>query len=206
VGRAVARGEVAPVTEPRRIAVVRDYDQLVAALRAHALAIGATRRQIDEVAGLPSRYTATLLAPGAVKALGRTSMGPILGALGLMLVVVEDADAMAKHAKRLGTGKRSYQLNGAKNASIVLRFSRRKLRKMALASAAARMLKIPARKRQSIARKAGKARMEKITPEQRSEFARVGAKARWKGHHASSLPMSTTRKKPYKTSIVRDLS
>lgn len=165
------------MTSPRQLATVRSYDELIAALRARSLELNATREAIDEVAGLQKGYTAKVLAPAAPKGLGRISMGPLLGALGVVLVMVEDAESRA--VKRVGGGKLSYQLNGAENAPVILKFSRRKMRKMALASAAARMKKIPASKRRAIARKAGKARGSKCGPERLSEVGRMAAKARW---------------------------
>ncbi len=149
------------MTEPRQIATVRDYDGLIEALRARALEIGATREAIDEVGGLQKGYAAKVLAPSAVKGLGRMSMGPVLGALGLMLVVVEDVAAMAKYSSRLGIGQRAYMLNGVQNRPIILKFSRRHMRKLGKLSAAGRMKKMPKWKRSRVARQAAKARWRK---------------------------------------------
>src|SRR5215472_11152373 len=55
--RAVDRQGWLVMSEPRQIAVVRSYDELVLALRARAFELGATHDSIDEVAGLPMRYT-----------------------------------------------------------------------------------------------------------------------------------------------------
>ena len=145
------------MSEPRQLGVVRSYDDLIEVLRARALEIGATREAIDDVAGVQKGYTATALALGGAQGLGRTSMGPILGAHGIMLIAVEDLDAIRKYANRVKIGKRAYQLNGVQNRPVILRFSRRYMKKIARKSAPARMKKIPAWKRRQIARKAGRA-------------------------------------------------
>jgi hypothetical protein len=83
------------------IAVVTDYRDLVVALRHRIVELGTSMESVDEVAGLPQRYTAKLLAPGGQKSLGRISLGPILGALGLKLAVLPDDEALARIRHRL---------------------------------------------------------------------------------------------------------
>lgn len=75
------------------------YDGLIAAFRARIVELGTHFEAVDEVAGLPTRYTGKLLNEnGDVarrsgrKSLGRESFGPLLGALGVkVLIVVDDA-------------------------------------------------------------------------------------------------------------------
>ena len=55
------------------IAVVVDYDGLLAALRQRAIELNTPLESIDEVAGLPTRYTTKLL--GGMRGLGRVSLG-----------------------------------------------------------------------------------------------------------------------------------
>jgi hypothetical protein len=86
----------------RHLAIVHSYSELIAALRARVVELGTTGETVDEVSGLPARYTAKLLAlPVPVKALGPVSMGPLLGTLGLKLIVAEDAEALEKIRHRL---------------------------------------------------------------------------------------------------------
>jgi hypothetical protein len=66
---------------------------------------------VDEVAGLPQRYTAKLLAPKGLKSLGRISMGPILGALGLKLAVLPDDEALARIRHRLPKSRNGPKLD-----------------------------------------------------------------------------------------------
>ncbi len=90
-----------PAVTVTPLATVRSYDDLHAALRARADALKVTRLGMDEVAGLPMGYCGTLLAPDKVKIVGKHSMGAILGVLGLMLLVIEDPEAMRRFTARL---------------------------------------------------------------------------------------------------------
>jgi hypothetical protein len=90
------------------IAIVRSYDELLMALRARVAALHTPMEVIDYVAGLPLRYSSKLLSPCPVKGLGRTSLGPLLGALGLKLAVMVDEESFRKIAHRLT--KRRYNV------------------------------------------------------------------------------------------------
>jgi hypothetical protein len=80
---------------------VRDYAQLIRAIRSWIAELGTAGETIDDVAGLPLRYTMKLLAPVPVKGIGRTSLGPLLGALGLKLVVAVDHEQLERIRHRL---------------------------------------------------------------------------------------------------------
>jgi hypothetical protein len=56
---------------------------------------------LDDVAGLPTGYVNKLLSSDPARVLSRISFGPLLGALGLVLVVTEDAEALARVRARL---------------------------------------------------------------------------------------------------------
>ena len=75
-------------------AVITNYADLIAALRARADEIGATRLQIDAASGLPEGYAGKLFGPSKMRCLGKISLGPVLGALGLKLVAVPDDQAL----------------------------------------------------------------------------------------------------------------
>jgi hypothetical protein len=47
----------------RTLAVVREYGQLLDALRFRQDELNVSRETLDEIAGLPQRYTSKLLAP-----------------------------------------------------------------------------------------------------------------------------------------------
>jgi len=65
------------VTEPRRLATVRDYAELHLALRARAEELALSRTTLDEIAGLTPGHSSKLLAPRPIKFLGRVSLGPL---------------------------------------------------------------------------------------------------------------------------------
>jgi hypothetical protein len=85
----------------RQIGIARDYADLHRLLRARAEQLDVSRLVLDEIAGLQSGYSSTLLAPRPRKRLGHMSLGAMLGALGLALVVVEDAAQLARIRSRL---------------------------------------------------------------------------------------------------------
>lgn len=98
------------VDAPKTLATVREYVDLVEALRARRDALQITHETIDAVSGLAAGYTGKLLAPptGPTDAmrpskrhLGPLSFGPMLAALGLKLLVVEDKEAIARVRSRL---------------------------------------------------------------------------------------------------------
>jgi hypothetical protein len=141
------------------IARVSDYGALVSALRARSAELNVRREVLDSVAGLQQGYSAKLLSPVPSKSLGRVSLGPVLQALGLAIVLVEDAEALARVKNRFGTPERRTMRGGGKHNVITIRVSRRRLA--------------------MLAKRGGIARAQKLTAEQRSDAARRAAKARW---------------------------
>jgi hypothetical protein len=85
--------------EGRALAEIHDYAGLVRALRARAEELDVSRETLDAVSGLQAGYSGKLLAQ--VKGVGRVSLGPLLGAMGCALVLVEDPEALAKVRPRL---------------------------------------------------------------------------------------------------------
>lgn len=141
----------------RLIAEVRDYQELVAALRARVVELGVASETIDEVAGIPLRYTAKLLAPIPVKGLGRFSMGPLLGALALKLLVVEDTEMVEKLRHRWVPTRNASRSMLATKSPARSRFPR--------GPAFATLMQAR--------------RVLKQSPEQRSRIATKAARARW---------------------------
>ena len=82
------------------LAEVRTYDDLLIALRARANRLELAGETIDNLSGLPERYSAKILSAFShkrgkqVRRIGMLSLGPILGALGLKLIVAEDPEAL----------------------------------------------------------------------------------------------------------------
>jgi len=81
----------------RVLAVISTYDDLIAALRARADELRVTRLGLDRaMRTLPDGYASKLLSEIPIRTLGRVSLGPVLGALGMALVAVEDLTALKK--------------------------------------------------------------------------------------------------------------
>lgn len=139
------------------LAIVTDYPGLHAALRARAEQLGVSRETLDDLAGLTNGHTAKLLSPQPFKVLGPMSMGALLGALGLKLVVIEDAEQIARIKKHTRYAPR---FEGAVRA----------MRRIAGA---------PWLFTRSSARKASIKRWANCSPAKRSSAARRAALARW---------------------------
>jgi hypothetical protein len=87
--------------------VITSMPELVAALRARRDELNISHELIDDIAGLQSGYTSKLLAPTPGKNLGYMSLGAIMGALGIGLVVVEDSARRALVEGRWSQRKRA---------------------------------------------------------------------------------------------------
>src|SRR5262245_56713324 len=75
----------------------RDALEVHRALRARAEQLNITRLQIDEIAGLTPGYASKVLAAEPmISCVGAKTLGPLLGTLGLKLLVVEDDEALAR--------------------------------------------------------------------------------------------------------------
>lgn len=77
-------------------APIRDMAELVQALREAQDARDISHETVDSLSGLPSGYWSKLAAPTAMKSIGRVSLGPVLGALGKALVLVDDPEQIAR--------------------------------------------------------------------------------------------------------------
>ncbi len=80
--------------------MISDYDGLVSAIRARVDEMNISRNELDVQAGVPLGYSGKVLGPSQIKHLGYATMGPILGAIGCKLVLVEDPEQTAKILNR----------------------------------------------------------------------------------------------------------
>jgi hypothetical protein len=167
------------------IAICRTGEDLHRALRARAEALQIARDRLDEIAGLPSGYSSKLLSFPPIKNLGPVSAFPMIGALGMAVVLIEDAQAMLR-VLRSPRRTESHVRNGESHW--------RKQRTAALAHLArcgrlggiARAKALTAGQRSESARNASLARWQALTPQQRSEIARALNAARWKNHEGKN--------------------
>lgn len=146
------------LTQPRTLRVVRDYDDLHDGLRARAEELKLSRETIDVLTGLPDRYCSKILAPVPIKALGRVSLGPMLQAMGLMILLCEDTEMLERMSKRYterdekkahASGKRA---SGRKANNYTINCD------IAPIMNAKRTMKLSAEKRSAIARNAAMCR------------------------------------------------
>jgi hypothetical protein len=145
-------------TEARQLAEISDYSSLHAALRTRSDELGITRQMLDELGGLQDGYASKLLAPVPLRNIGPRLLGPILGALALRLVLVEDAEALA-HIAGL---KRKRPSANASDAMLPTKTRKRRgywqSTEWSRIMNSRRMLVLSARQRRTIARKAARAR------------------------------------------------
>jgi hypothetical protein len=141
---------------PRQLAIVRSYDDLRQALRARSGELKITSAELERRAGLADGHAATLLARRGRKRLGRTSWELTLAALGIVLIAVEDSEAVAE-IERLICSQASSQASPAPH----WRDRNRKRHAWARRMAALRAIKVPAERRSEIARAAAQARWHK---------------------------------------------
>lgn len=147
------------MTEPRRLAVVRSYTEMVEALRARCDELQIPHAVVDAIAGLQDGYTSKVLSPKPFngKGLGPVSWG-ILEVLGLRVMLVEDWAGLQRMIRRPDWRERRH----ARSASIT-------------ASIAPTMGWITAENAGYLAKR----RAEKLAPNRRAKIARKAAKARW---------------------------
>jgi hypothetical protein len=136
----------------RAFAVVRDYDGLLAAIRARRDELKVAHLVIDDVAGLQTGYTSKLLSDPPIRNLGAMSLGPLLGTLGLALAIVHDGEALRRVQGRLTPRRHAHKRADRSHTW----FTSKNAREMALKRAA------------------------KMSEKQRSASASRAAKARWR--------------------------
>ncbi len=143
----------------RRIAVVSSYDALIEAIRARKAELGLSDATVDSISGLALGHTGKLLGPAQVKTLGKVSMGLMLQALGLVLIVAEDPE-QTERMRAQYVQRESGSVRDGNYASPVSK-------------------RLMSRVFTPFAKQGGIARMSKLSPEQRSDLARRAARKRW---------------------------
>jgi hypothetical protein len=141
---------------------IRCMDDLRRFLRARVEQLDCSRECLDRISGLTPGHSSKLLSPIPLKGIGSTTLPLLLGGTGVMLVPVEDPEAMRRISRMLE--KREVKVSGRSvpwgrkgtHTVVSKRFVKR------------------------IAREGGHARAEALTPAQRRASARKAAKARWR--------------------------
>src|SRR6516165_5035334 len=140
---------------PRVIADISSYEEMIAALRRRVNELNINGERFDEYAGLPRGYLSKLVGANPVRRLGMTSFEPVLTALGLRCLFVEDEQATQRLKNRLPPRNGSYVRGGVTHIALTTRFM------------------------QKIGRKGAQARIDNSTEAQRRKWARQAAIARW---------------------------
>ncbi|MGX4772011.1 hypothetical protein ACWAUC_19750 [Bradyrhizobium guangdongense] len=88
-----------PALKP--LAIARDYEGMHAAFRQYVEQINVSRATIDDQAGFADGLSGKALSPRPVRCLGRSTLGPFLQSVGLVLVVCQDVAEFERRRHRL---------------------------------------------------------------------------------------------------------
>jgi hypothetical protein len=94
------------VQSPRFVAIIDDYDGLLATIRATIGRVDCTLETLEETAGLPSRYLSKVAGPRRTRYFG-PSLFHVLSVLGLKLAVVEDRELAERYRDHLEPRRQS---------------------------------------------------------------------------------------------------
>jgi hypothetical protein len=145
----------------------RDYDDLRAALRARCEALNISRLELDRISGIANGYSSCVLSDTARKHIGAQTIGPLLAALGLKLLVVEDPDMVAK-----------YTVRAEPRFGSMAHTNTRQLGRTTMHRAKIALLT-------EFGRRGGHARFAKLSDAERTELGRRGAAKRWEQYRAN---------------------
>lgn len=142
------------------IATCNDYEGLQRAMRVRKETLKLSNATLDAIAGTHDGHAGKMLADPASKNMGVVTIGLLLQALGLKLLVVEDAGQMRRLATQMvERAENQVRVRTADaHAEIIIKLSRGYMKKLSKKAARGRMLKIPRWKRQQLARRAARAR------------------------------------------------
>lgn len=141
--------------------LARHYGEALDVIRARINELGITYETVDELAGLPTRYTSKCLCVPPKKRYSIFSLFSTWGAIGLAMQGVEDLELTLR----------------AKSSSQ-FRLRKHRLRKSILG--APRTIMLDGEFMRQIGVKGGVSRAKKMTAKQRSAFAKRMNKARWR--------------------------
>jgi hypothetical protein len=135
--------------------VVTDYEALREGFIDRAEDLNVTRLALDEAGGFTGGHSAKILCTPPIKDLGKVSLGKMLKATGMALVLVIDDERFAPVKATMAKRKKTMR-------------------------AVARIRRVKGLFTKENAGKYGKKRWDGITPEIRKKIMRKVAKARWK--------------------------
>jgi hypothetical protein len=145
------------MADPSILAVARSLDDVREAVRLRCAQLGITRNELDERAGLTEGHAGKLLSLRGVKHLGRVSLGRVMAATDLVLIVAVDGEPVEQIEQAIAD-RHIASISQANNKAPHWRSG----------------------KGSTWGRRMAARRALKLTAEQRSEIARKAAQARWK--------------------------
>lgn len=157
------------MTEPHIIAEVRSADGWAGMLNAFRLAfdeLSTSYRVVNDIAGMAEGHVEKLLQPKPSKNIGPVTFGPLLGALGIKILVVIDEPALASLRRHSRFQSRRHDAPSRHTSKNVRKAQAKRRRSKALPPERARLIR-------------GLATL-KMTPQQRTASARHAARMRWK--------------------------
>jgi len=154
------------MSEP--IAVIRNYEELVDALRTRKNGLQLSNATVDRLAGLTDGHTDKILGPTATKGFSRMTVDLLLQVFAVKLVMVEDVEAAQVMAERWE------QRNSSQFRAIPNRLSK------ALLERAKPLVFKDIQRSAGLKSRAG--RMSKLSPKRRKQIAKKAIRTRWKRH------------------------
>jgi len=155
----------------KRLGEFNDYEGMLHLLRRRTaeLQIAVSGADTAAVSGLPDKYLQKILSIQKTRRIGMSSLGGVLGILGMKLVAFEDPIALRRFTSRLHKRDSKLVRDGAVHFSITRRF----LKKIGVDG--------------------GKNSRTKMSEERATELGKIGASARWRGHKARRSAKSIRR-------------
>lgn len=166
------------MTEP--IAVIRSYDDLVAALRAAKAKHGLSNKWCDDIGGLTDGQTDKVLGPTQSKGLSRMLMDVYFEMFAIEFHMVINLDAAKRMESRWEQRERGKVAppQSVLSKKLIERAKPHVFKAAGKLGASIRLSKLSPELRSKIARKAGKSRMRNVTKAQRSTMNKKGWETR----------------------------
>jgi hypothetical protein len=139
---------------PQQIAIARSYSDVQRAIADHCECVALTRAELDHEADIADGNSSKALARRASKRMGWVTLGRILAAAGLVLIVAIDPDAPPRDLNASSTASR-------RRYSRTNHWRRNRRSSWGRRMAAKRALKLTAAERSAIATKAARARWQR---------------------------------------------
>lgn len=159
------------MSELRHLSVVNGYQKLVAAIRERKEAMGLSDKEIEHLAGLTAGHWSKLMAQ--TKSLGPVSLGRVLRALGLELIVSENVEKTQQirlsYIPRDETQVRNPTMH---TAAVHVRLTRRFLKRIGVAGGSNSRKNMSRRRARQIGKAAARARWDKVKSEPRPAQSR----------------------------------